>query len=563
MVMRLFKLALCWLCLASLPAWAASFTAQVDRNKVAEQDSFTLVLRYGGQAFMSEPKTDALSQDFQIINQQRSQQFSSVNGKTESFTNWIITLSPKRTGTLIIPPIEFDGQTSQPIEITVTRISEEAKQQAEQDFFFETQIEPHNHVFVQSQLLYTEKFYYRYSHDNATLTDLKVTDAKVQALGDIRRYNTVLNGVQFGVYERQYAIFPEVSGELVIPGSRFSANLIDRYSWGRGRPVSAVAKPIKLQVEPIPANYPKNAVWLPTRKFTLSEQFSTPPSQWQAGEAITRTFTLSAEGLAGSSLPVVQLPVVDGVRYYPDQPNTDDQASNLGLLGRSEQSIAMVITQAGELVLPEVRIPWWNTQTKKLEYAVLPSRTVMVKAAAANAQTIPIAPAPIPTIAAEPASPAAAKTTNTQPAYWLWGITTLLLLSVLANILLLLRLRQTPRAVTSTPTSEPALKAQWQAFAHACKRNDPALIRQQLLAWVNAGGLNPLPLRRPVASLAVLAQTVQQQALALALRELDATLFAPQANSAFNAQQLKQLLEQEEKLHLQPTTAGLYPGSRT
>lgn len=542
-------------------SWAADFSAHVDRNEVNEQDSFTLVLRYEAQAIRKEPDTTPLEKDFRILNQHRSQQFSSVNGKTESYTNWVLTLTPLRTGTLTIPAIKFGKSSSQPIEITVKPLSEEAKKQAEQDFFFETSVTPDSNLVVQGQLLYTEKLYYRYQHDNATLSEVKVTDARVQQLGDIRQYTTVINGIQFGVYERQFAIFPEMSGELVIPGTRFNASIVDRYSWGRGRPVKATSKPIRLEVASIPSNYPSNATWLPTSKLTLEEQFSVPPSQWQEGEAITRTFTLKAQGIQGSQLPEIKLPVVDGVRYYPDQAKTSDSLNNLGVLGVSEQAVAMVVTEAGELVLPEVRIPWWNTNSNKLEYATLPARTIQVKGQAKSRQQTP-------TVTSTPDIDAS-KTTKTTIAPIVtsgdastvnYAVLGLLALSLLLNIWLFTRRKNNlPQEFIDEPKA-PSELSQWRALKQACQQQSPQQVRQALIAWVNSGGLTHLNLNLPLVSLNALAQTVRTPALALALKELDATLFSAQGNSAFNAQQLLQLLEQERKQKITTAqTTSLYP----
>lgn len=562
MVSRLSRLIILGLMLTiGLPSWAANFSAHVDRNEVNEQDIFTLVLRYDAQAILKEPNIKALEKDFRIVNQQRSQQYSSVNGKTESFTSWIINLTPLSTGKLTIPSIRFDGQDTDPIEINVLPLSEETKQQAEQDFFFETKVEPETGLVVQGQILYTEKLYFRYQHDNASLSELKVTDARVQQLGDVRRYSTVINGVQFGVYERQFAIFPDVSGELVIPGTRFNGSMVDRYSWGRGTPIKAVAKPIHLTVAPIASNYPSNAAWLPSRKLVLEEQFSVPPSQWQTGEAVTRTLTIRAQGIAGSQLPTIQLPIVDGVRYYPDQAKTQDMLNNFGLVGSSEQAIAMVVTKSGELVLPEVRIPWWNIDTQQLEYASLPARTIQVKAAKGVSETTVGTNNPQSIMVNPTADGKPVLAPNAQPqSSWFWLVVGGLAISLLLNLVLLLRLHKTSAQPTNT-RQQPAADKGWPALQSALNGNNLVHIRQQLLFWVNHGGFAHLPLQRPVTRLTVLAEQVKTPELADMLLALDSALFAPASSAAFNTKQLLQLIKQEKKLTATTNakTSELYP----
>lgn len=523
-------------------SWASSFSAHVDRQEVNEDDSFTLVLRYEGQALRMEPDLNPLREDFNLLAQQRSQQLSYTNGEKESFTNWIITLSPKRLGRLTIPAIKFSGDYSQPIEIQVSPLSAEIKEQAAKDFFFETKVTPISGAMVQGQLLYSEKLYYRYQHNNATLSELKVTDAKVQPLGEVRQYNTEIDGAKFGVYERHYAIFPEVSGELVIPGSRFNATLVDRYSW-QGRPVRATAAPIRIEVASIPNNYPQNASWLATNKLVIEEQFSTPLNQWQQGDAITRTITLKAQGIMGSQLPKIQLPVVDGVRYYPDQIEASDHINNLGILGVSQQSIAMVITATDEVTLPEIRIPWWNLETQSLEYARLPAHQISLLPARSTANQ---PPQDAPAQAIAPASPSRI---NAPHSPWAIGIFVLaLIFSVVLNVSLLWQSYQRRRQDHSAISAQDiSLNSHWRSFAQACTQAQPAAIRQHLLAWINAGGLAHLTLTRPVINLASLAEQIHDTHLHTLLKELDSALFAPHSAPNFNALPLLEWMKQAQQ----------------
>ena len=128
------------LLLFAAQAQAATFSASVDRKEVTEQDTFNLMLRYSEQVGFGSPDLTPLQNDFQILNQQRSNQFRSVNGKTESFTEWTLTLTAKRSGQLTIPPIRFDDQQSQPITISVRELSADVKAQIAKEFFFDIEV---------------------------------------------------------------------------------------------------------------------------------------------------------------------------------------------------------------------------------------------------------------------------------------------------------------------------------------------------------------------------------------------------------------------------------------
>ncbi|WP_286718853.1 hypothetical protein [Thalassolituus sp. UBA2009] len=88
-------------------------------------------------------------------------------------------------------------------------------------------------------------------------------------------------------------------------------------------------------------------------------------------------------------------------------------------------------------------------------------------------------------------------------------------------------------------------------------------MRSHLLAWVNAGGLNSkdLSIRLPLASLSQLAGLLPEPKLQAALAELDARLYSPQQNSAYNGQNLLALLKEQQRQSGKTETqrAVLYP----
>lgn len=537
-----------------LSSWvqAAEFTASVNRTQVNEQDSFILTLRLNEQAFRN-PDLSALNKDFRILGQTRAQQMSFDNGQMTSYTEWNITLMPLKIGQFVIPALSQSGAQTQPIQIEVLPLSQAIRAQTEKDFFFDVQLEPKTALYVQEQLLYVEKLYYAENNQNAQITPLEVADARVQQIGEIQNYTTVVNGRRFGVYERRFLIFPEVAGELVIPGQRFTATVPNPYDrWSRGREVKAISQPIRLNVAGIPADYPKNAQWLPSSQLSLTESFSQDPSIWQLGDAVTRTLSIKAQGVQGNQLPEIKLPTLDGVRYYPDQSKQEDRVTEQGLTGLSVQAAALVATSGGTLVLPEIRLPWWNTQTQQLEYAVLPAHQIHIKGATATTQ--PAAPAP----AIEPLAPTAATTNSgTQSSFnllWLAVLAALLLVSVILNLVLFLR---RPKASSAADTTGDDRAELWQGFVQACNSNQAPAIRASLIAYAQSGALPWL--RLPVHSLHDLARQSPDLALSQALSKLDVQLFGARSKEPVQGRTLKTLIEKSKKSAPRTEAEELYP----
>lgn len=525
--------------LLSLSTNAATLSATVDRKQVSENDHFRLFLRFDEQVGFSQPDLDVLKPNFRVISQQKSNQFRSINGKTTSYTEWAITLSPERTGELIIPAITFKGEKSQPIKITVNKLSQAVKEKMAKEFFFDIEVSSDT-AFVQSQIIYSEKLYYSINHEDATLSEFKVTDAHVIPLGEVRQYTTTIDGQRLGVYERRFAIFAEESGELVIPGQRFTASIVNPYNrWSRGRPVSVVAEPIRINIKPMDLNYPQ-APWLPSNQVTIQDSWSKKPSEWKVGEPITRTIMIRAKGLSGSQLPGIALPVSDSLKYYPDQSEHTDDIDENGITGIRQESLAIVPTTSGRVKIEEVRIPWWNTELNKIEYAIIPAQTINVAAASSQQPAAPVKARPETATQVMVSN----ETNDGQPGLWI--ITSLLLLvtNLITAFLLWRKKAPLPQADGPLKVDTSQLK---KALNKACISNDPVAIRSALKLWSQAEFSDP--------SFNTL-KALNHGPLNNALDALDNQLFGQQQDSQFNGQILWASLKQALQNTAQATDEG-------
>lgn len=542
MVSRLTCVWLCWLLLAALPAQAATLSAAVDRKAISEDDTLTLMVRYSDSAGLKKPDFSALQQDFRIL-QNRSASQITLRG---AYTEWQLRLAPKRTGTLTIPAFSFAGSRTQPIEIQVAALSAAAKQKLAEDFFFKIEVSQ-GPAYVQGQILYHEKLFYRVMPEDPSLSDFRVTDARVEPLGDVRSYQVNIDGERLGVYERNFAIFPEQSGELVIPGQRFSARVPNPYDrWSSGRQINLTSKPIRLEVKAIPDTYPQ-APWLPANRLKISETFSRDNQQpWVQGEPVTRTIRIEAEGLAGSQIPAVALPVVDKLRYYPDRSEHSDQIDKNGITGVLEQSLAIVPTSDGRLILPEIRIPWWNTRLGSIEYAVLPARTIDVSASQAAA---------IPASTANNTRASAAAAPAGGQGIWVLISALLLLSNFVLGFLLWNSKQQTDSQPDKTPRDDHDEKYYWKALQQAARQNDAGRFRHALIHWAQ------LHLQQPqLITLEQISQSCNEPQLIQGLRQLDNSLYAAEPGDTPDLASLLKSLKQLTADDRQPAPglASLY-----
>jgi hypothetical protein len=535
-------------------SWAVQFESSVDRKQIGEGESLTLTVRYNSNLLTEDPDFTPIKQQFSIYNQQRKSSFQFINGKSDSWTVWTLTLIPNRKGNLVIPALSFKGETSKAIQIHVNKIAENIKNK-QQEVFFDTQTDITS-AYVQGQILYTEKLYFSVNLDNSQLNEVKVDEAIVQALGEVKHYATQLNGRSLEVYERQFIITPQTSGEMIIPGPIYSGE-ISNGRWRAGRPIRITQPPIKVQVLPQPASFPTNATWLPAEAVELDYKWIGNPQQFTLGEPLTLQVDIKAKGLSSAQLPAMPLPDVEGLKYYPDQAASQDMTDGQGIIGTRSQSIAVVATRPGSLTLPEVRIPWWNTKLSKLEYAVIPAQRLT---ALTNGQTKAPDKEPIKPLEPQP-SPLITAATETQEAHatpLLWPITSLCLFILWVATLALWWFKKPQQtAKANQPITKEKTSASLKDIKKACRANQGVMARKAILEYAQTqwGQTNT--------SLNELAKWVSDESLSQALVSLDASLYSQQADTNWQGEPLWQVFKHYQVPSIKAVSGimPLYPNS--
>ena len=486
MMIRL--LALCLLTLLTLlsPLAHATLQASVDRTRLVEGDSLELTLETPTTSNLSAPDLTPLDEHFTVQHSRKLSLSSQVNGRHTPITRWVISLIPLRTGFVVIPPIRLGDLSSEPISLHVLSA-------AQSTATLSTQPEPiyiHSDVdvespYVQAQILLTLRIYHSVSLlNNSTLSALDIPHARVESLGPPRNFEQTVNGVRHGVIEIRYAIFPQHSGELDIPSQLFSATALQPDGTGRtgnrgGRLIQVRSPSILLPVRPIPGTYPSDAPWIPASSLNLTQTWQPDPgTDLLSGEPLTRTLSLSADGLNASQLPALQSlsaghDAGPQLRQYADQPQLHTELADRGVRSVRHDSAALVALEEGSYTLPPIVVHWWNTAEDRLETKRLDATVLNVS------RDTEYAPVSSGTLADSPAAPTL---------LWPWQLAcALLVLALLGSLHLLRRARQALSEYQLIET-EQHLDDQQQGnpladLQAACRTNQPAEARKALELW--------------------------------------------------------------------------------
>lgn len=506
--------------------------ATLDANQIGAGDSVRLTLQYEGQT-RDQPDLTPLQQDFDIVSTSRSNNMQIINGTVSSHTEAQVVLSPKHPGQIALPQITWAGERSNPLTLTV---SATAAVQAD-SVFLETVIDQ-KQPYVQAAVNVTVRVYSGEQLLQASLEFAGNSDVLVQQVEADRNRTLEKNGRQYEVVERHYVLFPQKSGELKIPGAQLAGQVVvrsrpDRSAtdpfaglFGAAGGLAGGTKPIRvhgddvvLNVRPQPSDVDAR-YWLPAQNVTITENWHPDTAEVHVGDPITRDLHMRAEGLTAAQLPDLSalLSPPTGIKAYPDQAKLANSAQGDVVIGKRDQSVAMIADQAGTFELAPLRLTWWDTRTNQSREVTLLGRTLKILPAVSRAAV----PSPSGTIGtgvatgklgAAPATPAGGRA-NALRDPWLWislGLALLWLGTMLAWFMSRRPIRKT------VPLSAPKARAQFQA---ACRRNDAQGARGALLSWA----VSAWP-ESPPRSLAALSRRISDDKISALLLQLGRTLY--------------------------------------
>ena len=421
-------------------AGAATITVKTDRNPVVLQESFQLLFEAAGDVD-GDPDFSPLEKDFQVLSTSTSTNMSIVNTKITRTKQWQLTVLPLNAGNLVIPAISFGKDKSPQTLLTVMQGVTGLAGQASQDIFLEVEVAPES-AYVQAELIYTVKLYRAIATSNETSVrtgNRARGNAIIELLEADRSYDDFIQGRRYAVFERSYGIYPQVSGTLSIKPVRFQAQVSTSSAFSldpfgaRARTVVRQSEPLQLAIKPVPGDY-QGGHWLPATDVKITGKWSKNPLEFLPDEPVTRTVTLTAQGLTASQLPEMQEQLPADFKQYSDIPLLENRRTADGITGVRQQKSAIIPARAGSYILPEISLTWWNTETQAMETAVLPERRVQVVAfeaeavieapdlpaldldTAAPGQTVPGTPRRLPQPKARPLP--AFRSGNGLPASW-------------------------------------------------------------------------------------------------------------------------------------------------
>ena len=553
-MVRLISAVLLAFAVFATQAFAQQIELSVDRNELARGETLTLTIRVYDQRQGMQLDLTPLTQDFDVLGTRTSSQIRSINGVTESWTDYVITLFPEKEGELTIPALSILNQTTDPISINVVNAGPRSNQGGD-DLYLEIEVNKDS-VYVQEQLLFNVRLFYTINGiRNPVFTELEMEDTVTQLIGSPNQYERLIDGERFGVYEKRYVIFPQRSGPLQIPDILFrgevtdgSSNFVFRNM--NTRRVTAFIEGITIEVKERPASLPRGEGWLPVTGLALEETWSGDLGALKVGDSVVRTLTLRAEGLDGAVLPPFSPENVKGLNLYPDPADISRTFVDGSIVGTRIETTTYVALEAGVIEVPSLDIAWWDVNSDSARTTSLPATRFEVatvegvlpsEQAIASTQEIQALLEPEPLVdqamidAQAEAEFIAIDGGLVRWTQWLLIAFVLLLIAIMGKRRFGAASQQLFadwRAAQSPAANE---KAAFAALNAACASSSNKAIRDALITWTNHY------CAAEIRSMEDLVRMSPSQELTEQAKSLQSTLFNPLSGTLFDSAQLRAL----------------------
>ncbi|MDI3560110.1 BatD family protein [Bradyrhizobium sp. Arg816] len=218
------------------------------------------------------------------------------------------------------------------------------------------------------------------------LPDFQVRNAVTRQLQSVNT-SEQRDGLPYAGVRFEYAISPQEPGSYAVAGQ--SVRIIYAAEPPAAREVALALPHVSFEAF-IPGAASALRPFVSANSLTAEQDVKRSSDPLKAGDAVTRTITIRAEGTPAMLLPPQQFPSVDGLKLYPAQPTLEDKVD-----GRSDvmtstrvDSATYMVERAGDYSLPSVDIGWWNVGSGKVEQARLeavPLKGILTSAATDSA----------------------------------------------------------------------------------------------------------------------------------------------------------------------------------
>lgn len=371
----------------------AKLTAELSPKAITEGQSVDLILS-SDEPLAGSPDFSPLTADFSLGAQGQIQRMAIRNGKRTSLYQYSVSLSPLKTGTIEIPSITWDTESSEPLTLVITEAGS-ALTETEGNLFLKATVSSEK-VYPKQQIIYTASVYDRVGLVDGEFIPPSAPDTEVGKLGEPRLYTKEIEGKMYQVYEQKFIVISDKTGPLNLTPAVFKGYVYTNESPSRrssffgmheeflfGTPRNQ--KEVILKAENITVDIldkpetAKGKPWFPSTEVYTEQKWTPEENTLKQGDTLTRTVKIQARGVLPNTIP--DLTMKDGVGYkvYPSEPKTSLGYDSSGLISIWERDFVIIPTESGEVQILDLSFSWFDTTKNEQTMTFIPGKILNVE----------------------------------------------------------------------------------------------------------------------------------------------------------------------------------------
>ena len=323
--------------------------------------------------------------NFKVLSKGVQRSYTVVNGKKSSTILDKYTLLPIKEGTFTLQ-LKGGKETSNPLEIIVSKEAKVSNVNISDKISLKTEPKNNQEYYFGEKIPFEEKLL-----TTVPISDMKYVDPPVFnnfSVKDIfpteqnRRYPektfTTPQGKQGLELTLQQSILqPNSSGEKTIKSAHIAVvenNNNDMWYYGRQPVVYLGGEEIKLNILPLPTNQPtgfQNVVG------KLKGEFSWNRDEVNIGESILLTLKLYGDVNLDTLEKIIPYDIAR-FNILESVKSSSEKILNGKYYSEKTFEIAFIPRTTNEKAIPEIKIPYFDTESKSYKYFTIPSKSLKV-----------------------------------------------------------------------------------------------------------------------------------------------------------------------------------------
>lgn len=176
--------------------------------------------------------------------------------------------------------------------------------------------------------------------------------------------------------EQKFVVYPNAIGKNTLPPFKITISS-PREGDYKGQERVVYTKERSFEVLP-PPEEAEQSKWLAAYKVSLTEVWNRTFDSLKVGDLLERRIIIKASGALAAAIPPVDISNIDFGTIYPKPPSLINYQNRASFTGTRTEILSYLVEKDGSFKIPEVSIPWYNLNTKKMEYETIDSINISI-----------------------------------------------------------------------------------------------------------------------------------------------------------------------------------------